>query len=212
MEKSLKEIHKNRFKLISGIDGGIPLNMTFGYTCKVLRELVFTASSFDFSVVAMGFGDGEQLAMFLAFGAKRVGGLEVSRFGGEASYYAERMFSIVGSVVPESLKWGVDIQSIDSLLNILNDTGDRILAYSFDDSIPLKARIHWYNLIENDDRVIGVVTTYNSRLALDIYLPSFDEVIKIPVKLEGGKCQRTIIILKKKYNSGNSDRSLQLEN
>ena len=198
-----QKVYSLRYKDMVGMDGGTTLGLTFGSLSKTLRALVSDLSSY--SAVTLGMGDALAPAMLLAMGANSVGGVELNGFDGHltAQLHAERMILATGrgydTEVRRNLYWGTDILTVPRLGNIVSvpPRQGSIAAYSFDDSIPEDARRHWYTLLADCPSVARVATCYNARIDLEDALPGFVEVDRFRITMEGGKCSRTMLLLRR---------------
>ncbi len=215
-DAQLRQIFARRFKLATGVGGGIPLGMGLGSQLRVLRALMAAGNAADASatgVVALGFGDAMPLALLRALGlGGPLGGAEFNAFEGHqgAQSAARRMLALAtpgvastdddDPVLPLRLHWGLDILDVQTLQELVPPTvgGPPLLAYSFDDSIPLPARRWWYALLERDERVRAVCTAWHASLPLATLLPSFRLARKMRVRLEGGRCSRTMLVLQRR--------------
>lgn len=201
-----KKVYSHRAKLICGLEGGMPLNMTLPAMCKVRGHLLASVPSDTASIAAVTLGMGDALVPALFANCPRVGwvaGLELIDYvSGEPQACAEKMLR--GSTAGRSLQWGVDVLAVTQLpVPVAAARSTAILAYSFDESIVPKARAHWYALLEADRRVVAVATTWHRGLDMGSLLPSFKLQTKLRAPMEGGNCSRTMLIL---YRASNAQR------
>jgi hypothetical protein len=206
-----KQIYKSRMTLMSGVSGGMPLNMTLPAMCRTRTAAVTLLPKYqNFGSIILGMGDGLVSVLFQADPyCIHVGGVEFSPDGGEWGLRAHfinmssRLIGFDPSVV-DSMVWNTDVLSLSSLNSMLLPAiclNMPLIAYGFDDSIPVNARKHWYSLLQADERVKVVCTTFHGGLRLDVLLPDFVQRHKYKVRLEGGKCCRTMLILKRAKSS-----------
>lgn len=192
-------IYMRRARLIAGIGGGTPLNLTRPAMTKILDYII--PLDVNWQGVVVGHGDGLVPAMMYARPHNiGVGGVEwlVDLDSGYLSKSAAKMFG--KPEPPKTLCWGTDVMSLSSLSPLLGANGDiPIIAYGFDDSIPPDARLHWYKLLETNRNVISVATTMYHGFDMSELLPSFVETNKFPVNMEGGRCRRTMLIFKRPW-------------
>ena len=199
----LKRVYNKRYKEIVCIcGGGTPLGLTYNNVIQVLSILTMNLS--EFSIVTLGMGDALVPALSLAMGATHVGGVELDSFSyhNTAQIHAENMIiesDHIPAIVMPNLHWGTDILNIPNITSILpsDDIKTNILAYGFDDSIPEKARRHWYHILEIQPRVKRIATCYNKRLDMNKILSNFAEISRFKVRIESSKCTRTMIILQR---------------
>jgi len=180
----------------------MPLNMTKSSQLRVLGALKKHVSAGEvYSSVVLGMGDGLALALSAELGAYSVGGVEICSYKPEciAQRHAERMLEISGIPTNQAfLFWGMDGADLHSLDDLCSEGTHSILAYSLDDSIPLVTRKHWYRLAEANERVCAIATCHHHSLNLLEMLPSFECTASFRVRLEGGRCNRTMRVLKRK--------------
>ena len=109
-----KKVYSHRAKLICGLEGGMPLNMTLPAMCKVRGHLLASVPSDTASIAAVTLGMGDALVPALFANCPRVGwvaGLELIDYvSGEPQACAEKMLR--GSTVGRSLQWGVDVLAV----------------------------------------------------------------------------------------------------
>lgn len=183
-----KQIWKHRFKLITG--GGMPLNMTLPNMVKT-ADILVRVDPLVSGVLILGFGDNNIMGCILGLrpNIKFVGGMEIGDYGKLSQSYTANMMNIAHKAQYQ-LEWNTDVCDLNDLTQYQHQ-GD-LIAYSFDDSIPLPARRHWYQLIAADERVKVLCTSYHRSLKPP---KSFVEVKKYRVRIEGVRCTRTQIVL-----------------
>jgi len=198
-----RRIYKDRARLVCGVEGGMPLNMTLPAMCFTRAQLL-SIPKHRVSVVTLGMCDALMPALFsLNDNVRHVGGIELINYSsGHPQACATAMFN--GRDVQTSLVWGQDIMALSTLVGTLTPTQWEdgtmvdVVAYAMDTSIIIPARAHWYRLLEADSRVCAVATAYHASFDLNRALPSFQVIHSYRVNLEGGNCSRRMIILRRR--------------
>jgi hypothetical protein len=198
-------IYANRNRLACGVDGGMPLNMTLHAICRTRDLAVALLPQGPFAAIAVGMGDALVPALFAAVPhCVEVGGVELFVHGdeswGERFHCAKMLREARETPIPTSFLWDTDVLALKEAAQLAPHTSAPLVAYGFDDSIPEAARRHWYWLLEQEPRACVVCTTAQSRLNLQLLLPSFAERARFKVGLEGGNCSRTMVLLQRTHH------------
>jgi hypothetical protein len=194
MQQNTRAIWQGRDRLLHG-DVGMTLGLTHHSYLKCMNAALPFVTP-PWAGIILGHGDGIVAAFMSATGASAVFGVEINDFALHRTpqAHAERMLAVTGGSA-EHLLWGRDILDFDSLEELVpvsEHAGD-IMAFAFDDTIPMTARKHWYTLLSADDRVSVIVGSVHAKLAAPP--PHFEHVTKFSVNMEGGNCRRTQRVL-----------------
>jgi hypothetical protein len=194
LQQTLRKVWRRRDRLLHGSVG-----MTLGLTQHAYTKCIETALPFltaPWAGVVLGHGDGIAAAFMSAYGASAVFGVEINDFVLHRSpqAHAKQMMAVSGGS-SEHLHWGRDIleyRTLEELVPVEKHAGD-ILAFAFDDTIPIDARTHWYALLTADLRVKVIIGSVHVRLAGPP--PGFVKISQFRVNMEGGNCSRTQRVL-----------------
>ena len=190
-----KAIYRLRAKLMTGLEGGTTLNLTSGAIHRTISTCA--TGMMNWHGVVIGAGDGLVPAIMLEHGATSSSGVEFNSFpGGGPQLASKRMVKAAGDQ-PCKIEWDKDVLELKDLEELVEQHNGPIVAYGFDDSIPPEARCHWYDLLEENLQVQKVATTWHHGLDLDDLLPSFAQIAKFRVAMEGGNCSRTMLVLER---------------
>jgi hypothetical protein len=190
-----RSIYRLRDKLMTASEGGMTLNLTSGAIHRTISTCAIGLANWH--GVVIGAGDGLVPAIMLEHGAASSSGVEFNSFpGGGPQLASKRMVEAAGGQ-PCKVLWGTDVLEVTHLQELVDNHLGPIVAYGFDDSIPPEARCHWYDLLENNGQVQKVATTWHHALDLQELLPSFVQVEKFRVGMEGGNCSRTMLLLER---------------
>lgn len=202
----LNQIHNNRDKLISGMEGGTPQILTTPKTFLLLdTAMSLIPVNRKFSFIDIGHGDTRVACMALALGADSIGGVEMNKYADHLSpqKHAAKMLVIAGGDIQRAKQmyanfhWGKNVLNVTTLESVIPNIKNVIIMYSFDFGMGWNPRRHWLTMAYKDKRVHVIITANQQRNKVSTLLSKanrFTLASQLTVSISGSSEGKSMLI------------------